>query len=136
MGLRVAHTCNERHVGAPVSSLPGSRRLRSTGTQYLLGAQVSCNGFARYMRDPCASETHFALLCVSMIVTNHVCLVSLLPHQYWSHAAVNTTTHQPVSLSPTTHTCFTGSCTWSLSTLTSSSTSLILLWYDFLLSCS
>ena len=77
------------------------------------------------LASPGMSDPFCFALCVT--VTNHVCLVSLLSHQYWSHAAVNTTTHQP--LSPTTHTCF---CTWSLSTLTSSSTSLIL----FLLSCS
>ena len=40
VGLRVPTPAVRGTVGAPASSLPGSRRLRSTGTQYLLGAQV------------------------------------------------------------------------------------------------
>ena len=54
-------------VGAPVSSLPGSRRLRSTGTQYLLGAQVSwlrqvrvtlvAASISRHCLDPNFSQT-------------------------------------------------------------------------------
>ena len=48
-------------VGAPVSSLPGSRRLRSTGTQYLLGAQVS---WLRQVRVTLVAARCVALLCV------------------------------------------------------------------------
>ena len=36
VGLRVPTPAVRGTVGAPASSLPGSRRLRSTGTQYLL----------------------------------------------------------------------------------------------------
>ena len=55
-------------VGAPVSSLPGSRRLCSTGPQYLLGAEVS---WLRQVRVTLVAARHFALLlllCVCVCV--------------------------------------------------------------------
>ena len=61
-------------VGAPVSFLPGSGRLRSTGTQYLLGAQVS---WLRQVRVTLVAARFFAFcFCVYLCV----CL-SLLPPQ-------------------------------------------------------
>ena len=57
VGLRVPTPAVRGTVGAPASSLPGSRRLRSTGTQYLLGAQVP---WLRQVRVTLVVARHFA----------------------------------------------------------------------------
>ena len=74
VGLRVPTPAVRDTVGAPASFLPGSGRLRSTGTQYLLGAQVSwlCQVRVTFVAARCFAFCFCVYLCV--------CL-SLLPPQ-------------------------------------------------------
>ena len=71
VGLRVPTPAVKGTVGAPASSLLGSRRLRSIGTQYLLGAQEP---WLRQVHVTLVVARHFAFFCVRACACVCVCV--------------------------------------------------------------
>ena len=68
VGLQGAHTCSERHIQSVLlrAPCPGSRSLHSTGTLYLLSAQVPWLDQERVTYQ--GSERLFAFVCVCVCV--------------------------------------------------------------------